>query len=62
MPTHNPILLTIENNVLLLAFPLVLIILIYLANPITHLTASSLHKITKKEKKPHHQIQQFYWL
>lgn len=33
----------------LLAFPLVLIILIYLGNPITHLTASSLHKITKKK-------------
>ncbi len=41
--------LTLKIMFFLLAFPLVLIILIYLANPITHLTASSLHKITKKK-------------
>jgi hypothetical protein len=57
---HNPIQLNIENYDPFLAFPLFLLILTNLPNPIAHLIASSLK--TTKNNNSDQQIQQFHWL
>jgi len=49
MPTNNPILLNIENNVLSFSISIGPHYSHIPSKPFTHLTASSLHKITKKK-------------